>query len=180
MLTFENKRACLCLQLRFPDPSTSGNFQIWEGEKGGRQANQLTLVLGRSHCKGPNPKALSPPGGHEERPFVRLECAGDSGLALKGGGDRHRVFWAARSLTASGRHGWDRRWQQRTRLCGPSVLLDQAASPNNLAFNGRPGKAALGPRLSCGSGRSFKTNPKQSEFCEHSLFSPEEHPAAGT
>ena len=55
VLTFENKKPCLCLQLCFPDPSTYGNFEIWEG---GKQTN------GCSFWKRPfpraEPKALSP------------------------------------------------------------------------------------------------------------------------
>lgn len=78
VLTFENKKPCLCLQLRFPDPSTYGNFEIREGEKeGGKQTS------GRWFWKKPfqmaKPQSLEPLAGHKESTLVCPECAGYSG-----------------------------------------------------------------------------------------------------
>lgn len=117
VLTFENKKPCLCLQLRFPDPSTYGNFRDLGG-RGRAARKQADVGSPRSHVKGPNPRDLSPQVD-EKRVTCLQSLQVTWGPILGGGGDRHRVFWAARSLTASWRRGWDRRWQQSIRLCGP-------------------------------------------------------------
>lgn len=60
VLTSENKKPCLCLPLCFPDPSTYGNMEIWEG---GRQSSWCSFWMNSF------PKAetlsLEPPGEHE-------------------------------------------------------------------------------------------------------------------
>ena len=106
VLTSENKKPCLCLPLRFPDPSL---YLGRRGDLGKGDTIKLMFLLDELISKGQT-QTLEPPGGHEGSLMPR-KCAG------RAEGGNHKVF---QSWTASWRYGWDRRWRQSIRLRGPN------------------------------------------------------------